>query len=145
MEAVTTYSDYRNRQTELSKEELTWFYGIVARAKKATGCTVQIIPFDHELYTGKSKEALGCCITTDPNNQLGEDVDTYITIDCYFINECWRHEFKGDYLIEPQTLMEVIAHEIAHLTYWRHGKKHSSLTIELLQKIEIGGYNHEIR
>ncbi len=85
--AVTTYSDCWNRPTELTKDELSWFYSQVDLARQATGCHVEIIPYDHELYTGKSVNALGCCVTTDPNNQLGEEVDTYITIDCYFIDE----------------------------------------------------------
>lgn len=136
MKAITTYTDYKNRPTELTAEELNWFAEIVARAQRATGYTVPIIPFDHDLYRGKSRNALGSCCTTDPENQLGEGVETYITIDCYFIDECWRHEFKGDHLIAGETLQEVIAHEIAHLRVWRHGKKHSALTRELLEQIK---------
>ena len=135
MKAITTYTDYLNRPTELTADELSWFAEIVAKARRATGCTVPIIPFDHDLYRGKSREALGTCTTTDPDNQLGAGVETYITIDCYFIDECWRHEFKGDYLIAGETLEEVIAHEIAHLTVWRHGKKHSAQTAKLLELI----------
>ena len=134
--AVTTYSDCWNRPTELTDAELSWFYSWVEKAKQATGCPAEIIPYDHELYTGKNVDALGCCISTDPNNQLGDGVDTYITIDCYFIDECWRNEFNGDYLISGQTLPEVIAHEIAHLYIWRHGKKHTALTEKLLQQIQ---------
>ncbi len=136
MKAITTYTDYKNRPTELTAEELSWFAEIVAKAQRATGYTVPIIPFDHDLYRGKSRNALGSCCTTDPENQLGEGVETYITIDCFFIDECWRHEFKGDHLITGDTLQEVIAHEIAHLTVWRHGKKHSALTAALLEQIE---------
>ena len=133
---VITYLDYRDRPTQLTDEELTWFRSVVEKARRATGCTVDIIPYDHDLYTGKSRDALGCCITEDPVNPLGEGVDTYITIDCYFIDECWRHEFRGDYLITGDTLDEVLAHEIAHLTVWRHGKKHSALTERLLEQIQ---------
>lgn len=133
---VTTYSDYRNRKTELTEEELAWFYSWVEKAKQATGCPVEIIPYDHELYAGNDVNALGCCITTDPSNQLNEGSDTFITIDCYFIDECWRREFKGQWTIENQTLPGVIAHEIAHLYVWRHGKKHTALTEKLLQQIQ---------
>ena len=136
MKAITTYTDCWNRPTELTADELSWFAEIVAKARQATGCMVPIIPFDHDLYRGKSREALGTCTTTDPENQLGEGVETYITIDCYFIDECWRHEFKGDFQIAGETLQEVIAHEIAHLTVWRHGKKHSALTADILSRIE---------
>ena len=135
-EAVTTYSDCRNRPTALTETELSWFYSQVERAKRATGCSVDIIPYDHELYKDKSKDALGCCITTDPQNQLGDGVDTYITIDNYFIDECWRHEFKNDFLISGETLLGALAHEIAHTYVWRHGKKHAALTEKLLQQIQ---------
>ena len=135
MRAVTTYTDFKDRPAKLTADELKWFYEIVEKAQIATGYTVPIIPYDHELYRGKSKDALGTCVTTDPKNQLGEGVETYITIDCYFINECWRHEFRSDYLIAGETLQEVIAHEIAHLTVWRHGKKHSALTWKSLKQI----------
>lgn len=132
---VTTYTDYLERPTELSAEELSWFYGVVEKAKRATGCTVDIVPFDHDLYAGKSKDALGCCVTTDPKNQLGDGVETYITVDCYFIDECFRSRFFGDILISGDTLEGVLAHEIAHLYVWRHGKRHSALTESLLGKI----------
>lgn len=135
MEAITTYTDFLNRPTALTTKELNWFAEIVAKARQATGCMVPIIPFDHDLFCGKSRNALGTCNTTDPENQLGEGVETWITIDCYFIDECWRHEFMGDFLIAGETLEEVIAHEIAHLTVWRHGKKHSALTMKLLELI----------
>lgn len=137
MNAITTYTDYNDRPTELTAEELRWFSEIVARAQRATGYTVPIIPYDHELFRRrKDRDALGTCNTTDPENQLGEGVETWITIDCYFINECWRNKFKGDYLIAGETLEEVIAHEIAHLTVWRHGKKHTTLTARILEQIK---------
>ena len=135
MKAVITYSDYLNRPTELTKDELTWFYSIVSKAQQATGYNVPIIPYDHDLYDGKHRDALGVCCTTDPKNQLGNGVETYITIDCYFIDECWRHEFQGDYFFETDTLVGVIAHELAHLTIWRHGKKHQDLTESIMKKI----------
>ena len=135
MKAVITYSDYLDRQTELTEEELAWFYDVVSKAQKITGYNIPIIPYDHDLYDGKHRDALGVCCTTDPKNQLGDGVETYITIDCYFIDECWRHEFKGDFLIETDTLVGVIAHELAHLTVWNHGKKHRELTASILKKI----------
>lgn len=133
---VITYLDYMDRPTQLTDEELTWFASLVEKARRATGCTVDIIPYDHDLYDGKHRDALGCCITTDPKNAMGDGADTYITIDCYFIDECWRHEFRGDYLLTDDTLEGVLAHEIAHLTVWRHGKKHAALTEKLLEQIQ---------
>lgn len=83
----------------------------------------------------EAQDALGLTWTQDPKNTMGDGVDTYITIDCYFIDECWRHEFQGDYLIAGENLQHVIAHEIAHLSVWRHGKKHTALTEQIYQQI----------
>ena len=142
MEATITYSDCWDRPAELTPDELSWFYKTVEIARQATGCTVPIIPYDHDLFHGKHRNALGCCITKNPGAPLSTDADTTITIDCYFIDECYRHEFNGDFLIAGQTLQEVIAHEIAHLTVWRHGKKHNALSLELLHKIDNLQINH---
>lgn len=134
--AVTTFSDAYNRPTELRPEELRWFEAVVAQARRATGVEVEIVPYDHELYTGKHRDALGTCTTKNPENPLAPDADSYITIDCYFIDEKYRERFEGAYTIEKQTLEEVIAHEIAHLYVWRHGKKHDRLTAELYERIK---------
>ena len=134
--SIITYLDYRNRPTQLTVEELNWFRSVVEKARRATGCTVDIIPYDHDLYPSKHRDALGCCITEDPTNQLGEGVETYITIDCYFIDETYREAVNGDWTLEDQTLEEVLAHEIAHLTVWRHGKKHTDLSEKLLAQIQ---------
>ena len=132
---ITTFTDEYYRPTKLTEDEVAWFDSIVNLAKLATGVKVDIIPFDHDLYSGKHRDALGCCTTTDPENMLGDGVDTYITIDCYFIHEKFEQVFKGRHSIERQTLEEVIAHEIAHLYVWRHGKKHTALTDEIYKKI----------
>ena len=132
---ITTYTDYKDRPTALTEEELAWFHQAVDQAKKATGCPVDIVAWDHEQCPNEAQNALGLTWTEDPKNTLGDGVDTYITIDCYFIDECWRHEFQGDYLIAGENLLHVIAHEIAHLSVWRHGKKHTALTEQLYQRI----------
>lgn len=51
VDATTTFSDAYNRPTELTAEEISWFNGIVEQARRATGVEVEIIPYDHELYT----------------------------------------------------------------------------------------------
>ena len=135
MKAVTTYLDMRNQPTELTPAELEWFYGLVDLARRATGLSIDIIPYDHELYKGKSKNALGCCCTLDTDDPLGPDADSYITIDCYFIHEKFAELFEGMRTIERQSVIDVIAHEIAHLYCWRHGKKHSRITEEIERKI----------
>ena len=136
MTEMITYTDYKDRPVSLTSEEVEWFHCQVEKAKKATGYNVDIVAYDHELYEGTHKEALGCCCTTNPENQLGEGVETYITIDCFFIDECWRHEFKGEYFLSDASLLEVIAHELAHLKIWNHGKRHTKLTEKLLKQIE---------
>ena len=126
-----SWSDYFGNYKELTEKELGWFYGIVEKAKKATGYNVNILPYNHDLFKGKSKEALGCCVTTNPEDCLGAGVDTFITIDTYFIHEKYSEEFENGYSVESETLKHVIAHELAHLTVWRHGKKHTAKTEEL--------------
>lgn len=134
--AVTTFSDCYDRPTELTAEELHWFNDVVAQARRATGVKVAIIPDDHERLEAPHRDALGLCISRNPKDPLASDADSYITIDCYFIDEKFRERFEGRWTIEKQTLEEVIAHEIAHLYVWRHGKKHSALTAELYEKIK---------
>ena len=136
MKPVITYSDAYGDPTELTAAEVHWFYAVVAQARRATGVEVEIVPYDHDLYAGKHRDALGCCVTNNPKNPLAADVDTYITIDCYFIHEKYAERFEDSWSIEAQTLEEVIAHEIAHLYVWRHGKKHARLTGELYEKIK---------
>ena len=62
MKEITTYSDYFGKIFSLTDDELSWFHSVVARCKTATGCAVEIIEYNHDLYTGKSRDALGCCL-----------------------------------------------------------------------------------
>lgn len=132
---LTTFTDYKNRPTELTEAELEWFFSVVDKAKKVTGCTVDIIPWDHDQCRKEDRDALGLTWTKDPKNTLGAGVDTFITIDNYFIDEAYNVIFGKGFRIEWETLEHVIAHEIAHLTVWRHGKKHTALTEELYRQI----------
>ena len=134
-----TYTDFKDRPTKLNKEELEWFRSIVARSKAATECNVDIIVYDHDLYKGKSKNALGCCITNNTENPLRGD--SYITIDAYFVHEQYDVTFRNGFSISGDTLEGVIAHEIAHLYCWRYGKKHNKITQELLNRIMEGNAN----
>ena len=134
MKEVITYTDAHDRLTRLTDKELDWFHGVVMACRAATGCNVEIIAYDHEMYSGKHKEALGCCCTDNPDDPLSGD--TYITIDCYFIDEKYKERFEGAYDFSFMSLEEVIAHELAHLYVWRHGKKHTKKTEELLCKIQ---------
>ena len=135
MKPVITFTDYLDRPTKLSAAELAWFQSVVDRARSAVGVDVEIIPFDHDLYRGKSKNALGCCCTRNAEDPLAADADSYITIDCFFIDEKYKERFEGGWDLSFSSLEEVIAHEIAHLYVWRHGKKHTDLTKRILEKI----------
>jgi len=128
---MTEYDFFGNEK--LTDEEMNWFHSIVNRCKAATSCTVQIIAYNHDLYNGKHKEALGCCITDNPENPL--QGDTIITIDTWFIHEKWLKESEQIPTLEPKTLIDVIAHEIAHLYQWRHCKRHKRITDEIIKKI----------
>ena len=132
--AVITYSDCWDNRAELTQEELTWFYAMANLAKAATGCTVDILPRDCE--EDERGNALGYICTNDIKNRANSaKADTFIGIDCYYIDEEWRHDFKGDFTLESERILHVMAHEIAHLTYWRHGAKHEELTERLYQMI----------
>ena len=135
MKEITTYKDYLDRETELTAEELSWFHEVIDKAKTATGYTnVRIIAYDHELVSGH-EEALGICSTSNPNDSLSPESDTYISIDNYFIDECYNAVFFKKIKITPESIEEVMAHELAHLKVWRHGKRHSKETRRLLEQI----------
>ena len=135
MNTDITYTDWHGTVFSLTQQELDWFRSLVVKANAVTGNTVEIIPYNHELYRGKSKNALGCCITTDRDNPLAQDAETYITIDTWYIHEKYQEHTGEMPRIEPTSMLEVIAHEIAHLYIWRHGKRHTALTAQIYQQI----------
>ena len=110
MKEIKTYDFFG--PASLTDEELDWFHSVVAKCKAATGCTVPIIAYDHDLYDGKSRDALGCCITVNIADPL--QGDTCITIDTWFIHEKWEEEFNDGFSVEKTSLVEVIAQEIDH-------------------------------
>ena len=122
--------------TTLTEEEVKFFNDTVARIKYSVNVRVPIEPMNHEQLTGTSKEALGICWAED--NGDGKPVPVRITIDEFFIHECFVALEKPYMKLEPDTLEQVIAHEIAHLYQWRHGKKHTELTERICRLIEKG-------
>lgn len=122
-----TYSDERDRAAKLTPDELRFFRDTVIRARKATGIVVRIATLDHEELPGH-EEALGIC-------WKGANGDMSITIDNYFIHECFLAT-QGFPTIETQTLTDVICHELAHLRYWRHTKWHAALTAQYVKMVE---------
>lgn len=134
MKEVITFKNEYDMETQLREEEIKWFHEIVQKFQEIIGISVPIIAYDHDLYRGKSVNALGCCCTNNCTNPLAEDGETYITIDCYYIDEKYKEKFENGWHIEKTMLEETIAHEIAHLYCWRHGKKHNELTQMILDK-----------
>lgn len=127
MQSNTTYTDEYNRPSKLTDEEMQYFCETVTSVLSATGILARIAPRDHEEIPG-SEEALGICWRS-------EDGDQFITIDNYFIHERFCIE-RGSWLaIENATLTDVICHELAHLRYWRHTKRHAALTAQYIAMV----------
>lgn len=126
MKSEYTYLDIYNNPTELTEEEKNWFHKTCQDCLKALGIKVPIYACQHELLKGKDKDALGLCWKL-ADSAAAAPKEAYITIDTYFIHECYDVRFHGADNILTETLEEIIAHEAAHLTVWRHGKKHREL------------------
>ncbi len=127
-----TYEDIYGNMVELTEKELNWFYSIVEKfmlLPEAKG--LEITNRNHEELSGKSKEALGVFYTDCPNNV---NADCFITIDNYFIHEQFECVFNGGFNLSFETLESVISHEIAHRFQFRHCKRHTALTAEILSK-----------
>ena len=120
----------------LTEEEVKFFNDTVARIKYSVNVRVPIEPMNHEQLTGTNKEALGICWAEDDGT--GKPVPFRITIDEFFIHECYVYENDPFAVLRPASLEQVIAHEIAHLHVWRHGKKHTALTEHICRLIEKG-------
>lgn len=126
------YEDLYGNMVDLTAEELDWFYDIVAKfqtIEEARG--IEITNRNHEELGGKNKEALGEFYTDNPKD---ENADCFITIDNYFIHEQFECVFHGKHNLTFDTLENVIAHEIAHRFQFRHCKRHTRLTAEILAK-----------
>lgn len=130
----TFYLDLWDNPAELNEEEIQWFEKICKDCMEATGMNIPIICDDHSTYKGKSKEALGIFHTTNIEKPLCEDCK--ISIDTYFIHECYEELFHGKRNLTFDNLEHVIAHEFAHAFQWRHGKRHKELTEEFYRKIK---------
>lgn len=132
-----TYLDMYDKPTELSEAELNYFQSVVKGfsviMQDYFGVVLPIYNRDHDEVGGKHKNALGIFYTNDKENPLS---DAYITIDNYFIHECYENVFGGVPNISFSTLEETISHEIAHGLVFRHGKKHSDLTARILRQYQ---------
>ena len=135
-ETAQTASASSTGETTLTEEEVKFFNDTVARIKYSVNVRVPIEPMNHEQLTGTHKEALGICWAEDDGT--GKPVPFRITIDEFFIHECYVYENDPFAVLRPASLEQVIAHEIAHLHVWRHGKKHTALTEHICRLIEKG-------
>lgn len=123
----------------VKKEYLDFFNATVSKVKRVVNITVPIIPFDHDEIKGH-KNALGICHGTRYADGSGWEAEK-ITIDEYFIEECYKAEVEGfPYMLDliGDNLIGVICHEIAHTRILRHGKKHRELTQMLISIVESG-------
>lgn len=130
-----SYTDLHGNVLYLTESELTWFKSVCDKCIKATRINISIECDNHELtYKGtKGSEALGILITDSPKNPL--DGNLKITIDTYFIHECYEEKFNNGFNLNFESLEHVIAHELAHTIQWRHCKRHTRITEELYNKI----------
>lgn len=120
------YLDMYNNPAWLTEEELSFFNDTADHIKRILGVSIKIVPSNHEQVPGH-EEALGLYHYNDENE--------FITIDNYFIHECYMAERCGGFAIEAQTLSDVICHEIAHRRYHRHTKYHAALTREYIEQV----------
>lgn len=131
----TSYLDLWDNPTELTETEISWFMKICDECKAATGINILIECADHYVeYMGKLKEALGILYTDNLESPL--DGNSKITIDNYFIHECYEEIFNNGFNLNFGDLEHVIAHEFAHCYQWRHCKRHTRITEEIYQKIK---------
>lgn len=133
MQFSDDYLDLRDNPTTLTQAELDYFHQTADMVRAALGIQVEIVNRNHEELDGKHKEALGVFYTSDPKNPT---MDCFISIDNYFIHECYDQKFNGGWHLNFETLEGVMCHEIAHMTKFRHCKSHTSLTEEYLRRVE---------
>lgn len=129
------YLDLYDNPANLTEAEIKWVCEICKDCTEATGIKILIECADHyREHKGKSKEALGIFHTNNIESPL--DGDCKITIDNYFIHECYEEVFNNGHNLNFENLEHVIAHEFAHAFQWRHCKRHTRLTEEIYQKIK---------
>lgn len=120
------YYDYYGNAISLTVDEIKYFNEAVNTALSATGINIPV-------YSGNFEELKG-----DLPNALGihwkscDGSEEFITIDTFFIHECYKAEVEGWYNLNNETLIGCICHELAHIKYSRHTKYHAALTAEYI-------------
>lgn len=128
------YTDLYGEEAYLTTQEINWFRNVCELCKAATSINLPIEPHNHEKLHGKQKEALAFICTDNTADPLSGD--TMISVDTYFIHECYEEVFKGICNLSFTTLEEAISHEYAHCFQWRHCKRHDRITQMIYQRIE---------
>lgn len=107
---------------DVSPEALTWFESCCEQVKKDTQIEVLIYTTDFR----KNSRSLGYC----RGYKQGEGLEPlYIVIDSLHVQTRYDAEVKGkDYDVTNTPLKFLLCHELAHIKYRRHGKKHSKHT-----------------
>lgn len=138
MKFENSYEDIWGNMVELTESELKYFDSVVKRfvpvMEDFIGYVIEIKNRDHDKMDRKNREALGIYYTNTPESGA-ENKEDFITIDNYFIHECYMKVFEGEHNISFSTLEETISHEIAHALYFRHGKKHREMTARILKMV----------
>lgn len=115
------YTDYANRPVKLTEAEQRYFWDTVSNVLSAVSINIPVYMCDHEQFPGDCENALGM-------HWKNAEGDEFITIDNFFIHECYEVAFNGAYDINGEDLVSVLCHELAHIRCQRHTKYHEELT-----------------
>lgn len=138
MKFENSYKDMYGNIVDITENEMEYFHSVIRKfvpvMEDFIGRIIEIENRDHEKMDRKNREALGIYYTNMTESGADNKHD-FITIDNYFIHECYAKVFDGVHNIAFSTLEETIAHEIAHALYFRHGKKHREMTERILKMV----------
>lgn len=123
------YFDIWNNPATLTDAEQAYFHQTVALVKNAIGVEIPIYMFNQEILPGSAANALGIhWINENTKNE-------FITVDNYFIHECYEAAFHDAFMLGTENLISVLCHEIAHMRYQRHTKYHANLTKKYITQV----------
>jgi hypothetical protein len=123
----------------LNNEQQLYFDNIVNSIKIRLNINIPIVAYNHQTCTNKKFHNTVGMSWGKEHNKVYK-----ITIDESYIIENWEYSMRveerrrnGIYAphLENEQIKETICHEIAHIYQWRHCKKHTQITKELLRQI----------
>ena len=102
MKMETAYEDLYDNPATLTESEMSWFETICRQCTEAVELEedIPIYSMNHSRLKGKSKEAYGIIWKAEDQ--------TYITIDTYFIHECYESVFHNAWNVTFETLEHVM-------------------------------------